>query len=230
MADTHFSETDRVFYSDGYKLGLSVVDGGLTKEALFVAIRTLYAETDNLIQSLVNHAAQHGVNIDCKMGCCFCCHQPVLAISHEIHFLADFINRNFNKNQILEILERARVKNEAFGNVLPEEMQKIKIPCPLLKDGACLVYEARPMACRIYLSQKVASCKEFYEYPENKNNFPALFDFPLRAGQMMNEGFIAALKTQKICSAEYRIEQGLEVGLSTIASDVKQLKDTPLYL
>ena len=65
----------------------------------------------------------------------------------------------------------------------------------------------------IYLSTKLQTCLEFYHHPENETNFPALIDLPLRAGQMMNEGFRAALKESGIETAEFRLEEGLRITL-----------------
>ena len=79
----------------------------------------------------------------------------------------------------------------------------------MLINGACSVYEARPMACRIYLSTSEASCKKFYDYPNHKSNFPALLEFPLRAGQMMNEGFSEGIKADNLHNTEYLLEEGL---------------------
>jgi len=69
------------------------------------------------------------------------------------------------------------------------------------------------MACRIYLSTKLESCIKFYHHPENETDYPALIDFPLRAGRMMNEGFSAALKEFGIEAAEYKLEEGLRIVL-----------------
>jgi len=47
----------------------------------------------------------------------------------------------------------------------------------------------------------------FYQQPEDESNYPALLDFPMRAGRMMNEGFKSALKTKGITARELRIDQ-----------------------
>jgi hypothetical protein len=75
------------------------------------------------------------------------------------------------------------------------------------------------MACRIYLSYKLESCLEFYRNPDNDANYPALLEFPLRAGQMMNEGFRAALKESGLETAEFRIEEGLSIVLANRPPD-----------
>jgi hypothetical protein len=88
-----------------------------------------------------------------------------------------------------------------------KEILNSKFPCPLLENGACSAYPARPMACRIYLSSDVNTCLKFYREPEDETTYPALLDFPMRAGRMMNEGFKAALKAHGINIQEFRIDQ-----------------------
>ena len=73
-----------------------------------------------------------------------------------------------------------------------------------------MAYKARPVACRIYLSSNLNSCLKFYNEPEDKNNYPALLNFPMRAGRLMNEGFKAALKAGGIVAKEFRIEEKLK--------------------
>jgi len=207
-----------------------MVENGMTKETLLEAIRVMYNSIDELINSLLGLAKRQGVNIDCKKGCEWCCHQAIFANSHEVHFLADYMAAHFSADQMKTVLQRAKDKNGKVEHLSMEELLNFKSPCPLLKDGQCSAYEARPMACRIYLSRNLSSCIDFFKHPENKNNFPALLDFPLRAGRMMNEGFNAALKSQNLNSTEYRIEQGMIIAATSVSMKDNQLKNLPLYL
>lgn len=114
----------------------------------------------------------------------------------------------------MSLAERVTTKSAKTDVLTEEEVLKFKSPCPLLINGSCSAYEARPMACRIYLSTQLETCLEFYQHPENEDNYPALIDFPLRAGQMMNEGFRAALKEIGVETAEFRLETGLNILLN----------------
>lgn len=214
MDKKQFSDNDRAFYSDGYKLGSDAVHKGLKNEGLFQSIRSLYSEVDNLINSLMSYAKSNNVRVDCAKGCDWCCHQPVYAISHEIHYLSDYITTNFTSLKIEEVITRAQIKNEVVEKLSESELLNHKAACPLLENGACIAYEARPMACRIYLSMNVKSCKEFYTTPEKEDIIVELMDFPLRVGKMMNEGFKAALKSGNRNSTEFRLEHGLLVELT----------------
>ena len=213
MENKHFSENDRVFYSDGYRLAQSAIEKGLSNDTLFSAIESLYAAIDGLNDSIIALAERQNIKVACFKGCHWCCHQAVFANSYELHFLSEQIKKDFSPEELACVITKANAKSLITLELSDEEILKYKAPCPLLKDGACSAYVARPVACRIYLSTKLETCLEFYAHPENETNYPALIDFPLRAGRMLNEGFRAALKEYGIETAEFRIEEGLRIVL-----------------
>ncbi len=209
--DCKQKQIDRAFYSDGYKLGTSAVVPEITQQSLFAAMQKMYATIDGLIDSLIKFARKQNQGVDCKKGCDWCCYQPVFALSYEMEYLNDFLKKKFNEQSRKEIRSRAERKNNKLKPLSEKDLLHSKFPCPLLADGACIAYEARPMACRIYLSSNVNSCISFFNNPADEKNFPALLDFPMRAGRMMNEGFKAALKTGSLATQEFRIEEILLV-------------------
>jgi Fe-S-cluster containining protein len=209
----NFSENDRVFYSDGFKLAQSAINLGLSNATLFSAIQSLYEAIDGLNDSILALAERQNMKIACYKGCHWCCHQAVYANSYELHFLSEKIKKGFSSEKIAKWLEAAEAKFVATSQMNEMELAKYKAPCPLLENGACSTYKSRPMACRIYLSTKLETCLQYYHHPENENDYPALIDFPLRAGRMMNEGFMVALKGYGIETAEFRLEEGLRIVL-----------------
>jgi Fe-S-cluster containining protein len=202
---------ENAFYSDGYKLGMNVAVSDNDQEVLFESVSEMYSEIDSLIESITEFAEKQNQRIDCKKGCEWCCHQPVFALDYELAYLNDFISRNFSEETQIEIKKRAQNKNDKLSMLNETDLLNSKFSCPLLEKGACTAYSARPMACRIYLSGNVNSCLNFYKNPKSKNSIPALLNLTLRTGQMMNEGFKAALKTNGIKTREFRIEEKLLV-------------------
>ena len=209
MAVKSFTEHEKAFYTDGYQLGMEAFKTGQGQKSLFAAQAAMYSAMDGLIDSLSEFAEKQGTPVHCKKGCEWCCHQPVFALSFEMDFLNHFLRENFDEQQQLEIRKRAEQKRQKLGFLSEKEILNSKFPCPLLEDGACSAYPARPMACRIYLSSDVNTCLKFYHEPEDETTYPALLDFPMRAGRMMNEGFKAALKAHGINIQEYRVDQKL---------------------
>lgn len=212
----HFTENDRIFYLDGYRLAQSAIQQGFSNETLFSAIESLYAAVDGLNESIIALANRQNTKVACFKGCHWCCHQAVFANSIELHFLSENIKKTFTSEELICIIERTEAKYSMTSKLNDEDILRHKAPCPLLKDGACSIYAVRPMACRIYLSTKPETCLEFYSHPENEANYPALIDFPLKAGQMMNEGFRIALKEVGIETTEFKLEDGLLIALKNI--------------
>jgi len=196
---------EKAFYHDGYQLGLKAIKS----EDFYPALSEMYEAIDKLNDSLFDFASKQGQNIACRKGCEWCCHQPVFALDYELDYLNNYIDTNFTSAQQEDIKTRALKKQAKLDSLKDDELLNTKYPCPLLQNGACMAYSARPMACRIYLSTSLNSCLKFFHEPENKNSYPALLDFPMRAGRLMNEGFKAALKTKGIVTNELRIEEKL---------------------
>jgi Fe-S-cluster containining protein len=209
----HFSENDRIFYSDGYQLAQTAIEKGFTKETLFSAIESMYSAIDSLNDSIIESAKRQNRSVACFNGCHWCCHQAVFANSYELHFLSEQIKVKFSEEELSTLIFRTENKLAKTSILDETELLRFKSPCPLLVNGSCSAYSSRPMACRIYLSTKLETCLEYYNHPENESNYPALIEFPLRAGQMMNEGFRAALKEIGVETAEFRLENGLEIVL-----------------
>lgn len=201
---------ETAFYSDGYKLGMTVAVSDNNQKVVFESVSQMYGAIDSLIETLTEFAEKQHQRIDCKKGCEWCCHQSVFALNYEMDYLTRFIETNFDTETKNRIKLQAENKMNALGFLNKTDLLNAKFPCPLLENGTCLAYSARPMACRIYLSSDVNSCLRFFKEPGDKKSFPALLNLPLRAGKMMNEGFKAALKTNGYETKEYRIEEKLD--------------------
>ncbi len=92
----------------------------------------LTAKTDELCQKIYSAYQEH---IACKKGCCGCCrHISVFAVEAKALLLA--------LSQIPEEL-LIRLRQKVAKNPEPEI-------CPLLEDGACAVYDSRPVICRTH--------------------------------------------------------------------------------
>jgi len=173
------------------------------------AIASLYEAIDELNKALINRASSEKKPVACRKGCSWCCSQAVFAVSHELDYLNTYLENKLPAAQLTKIRKRAEAKLKVTSALSQKERLLHKAACPLLENGACIAYEARPMACRIYLSSDEASCINEFRHPENHMEFPALFSFPLQAGRMMNEGFTAALREMGYRSEELPLEQGL---------------------
>ncbi len=203
------SDFEKAFYNDGFQMAMEAVQNGLSAKSLHASISKMYTAIDELIVSVSTMAKQQNQTIDCKKGCDFCCYQPVFALDYELDYLNAFVQQNFSEHDQNKIKTQANNNRQKLAKLSDAEILNSKQACPILKDGACSAYAARPMACRIYLSTNVESCRIFYHDPKNTTCYPALLDFPMRAGRMMNEGFKSALKISGINVEEFRIDENI---------------------
>ncbi len=214
-------EIDKIFYRDGYRMAQRYLDQELSPVQMGEAIKALYVAIDELLAAFLLRASEEGQPVSCKEGCAWCCHQEVFAITHEFLYLNDYMHTHLSEDDRNAVLERAREKGKISMNLSVEEQLKLRSACPFLDSDSCMVYEARPMACRIYLSASEPSCRKEHDHPSDKRSFPGLFDFPLRAGRMMNEGFVAWLKKAGLQESELPIEQGYS-SMVTLGQGMKE--------
>ncbi|MGH9404967.1 MAG: YkgJ family cysteine cluster protein [Terriglobia bacterium] len=103
--------------------------------------------------------ALHGGRVHCREGCCDCCSQmfPITEleaayISHAVKQLPEPRREELKSRAVLYLSKReelfaSRSVPDAWGALPPPGL---RLPCPALEDGACSIYEHRPMICRKY--------------------------------------------------------------------------------
>jgi len=121
-------------------------------------------EADQVFQAVRAKCAE---NVRCEKGCSDCCHALFDLTLVEAMYLNRRFNERFSGRERDEIMRRAdeadrqayRLKHEAVkaardgknAQDILAEMAKVRVRCPLLDDeGACALYEFRPVTCRIY--------------------------------------------------------------------------------
>ncbi len=96
--------------------------------------------------------------IACRKGCAHCCYNLVTASAPELSFLADHI-QSLPAEMSSKLQENIRLSAEKVQGLTAAERISVSVPCPLLGDeGACLVYEHRPLSCRAFVSFDVEAC------------------------------------------------------------------------
>jgi Fe-S-cluster containining protein len=203
---------EQAFYNDGYRIANDMFEKDSSSYVLFQAMKQLYVVLDSFIAAFLKTAEESKTPAHCTKRCAYCCHQAVFAQSHEFKYLKRWMFDHLIEADLEIVRKKSKEKYKNTKALSPEEMLLYKEPCPLLDNDVCIAYEARPVACRIYLSYGLNSCKNDYVNPSDRSAFPQLFDLPFRAGQKLNEGYAARLKELGIQIEELRMEEGLERG------------------
>lgn len=97
-------------------------------------IRDLYEVADMLVDLARDHVA-------CRRGCSHCCHCAVQISKQEAELVGHSVGRA-----------------PADAPAMPDSSHVAwgyHNPCPFLRDGACSIYEFRPLACRLLVNVDV---------------------------------------------------------------------------
>lgn len=88
--------------------------------------------------------------ITCHKGCSHCCYWPLGVSLLEALVLHEWLVKN--RRWTTRLQDELR-QNAGKVTGLDHDVWKMaRIPCPLLKDATCSVYEARPFVCRLVQS------------------------------------------------------------------------------
>jgi Fe-S-cluster containining protein len=98
--------------------------------------------------------------LDCAEGCSHCCCKPgVLVSAAELVRIVGHVQAVFTDDDVAALRERiAAYANRLAGRDFNAPTDA-SIPCPLLVNHRCSVYEVRPLTCRGYNSTDADACR-----------------------------------------------------------------------
>lgn len=133
----------------------SVSETGHSLPAYEDAVRGRDLSLERVNRDVSAVAGPDGRMIACRRGCNHCCHQLVAAAPLEVLIIARRVAAWPAERR--EDLVR-RLEAIACIPATEEERTSRKLPCPLLENGECAVYDRRPGNCRALLSYSEDAC------------------------------------------------------------------------
>jgi protein-tyrosine phosphatase len=121
-----------------------------------------FADYLALLRTIDARPAHAGRRLPCGQGHDDCCREPVVMTLMEAVYLTHRINTDLGHRdreaviqRAVEALRRMRELNEGRktdtpGKELTEQYRRARILCPLNEMGQCLLFDARPVACRLF--------------------------------------------------------------------------------
>jgi Fe-S-cluster containining protein len=139
-------------------------------------------------------ARRAGTPVACAPGCDFCCHLRVSVFEHEAAAVLHHLRTRLPQANA-EAAERRIVANAArIDGMTVAQHYAGRMPCALLVDGSCSVYETRPSACAAHHSLSRARCEHAFAHPEHHgtptNSRPASLEL-----QTLGDALIAATQS-----------------------------------
>jgi Fe-S-cluster containining protein len=134
---------------------------------------------------------------ECRAGCTACCYLMVLGTPYEVLSIARHLLETRTPAEIEGL--RQRLQKVAEVPLDPALRVKAKMPCALLENGRCSVYEQRPSLCRMTLSQSRAACDTCLR--EGSGSIPYI-EQPSKIAAVMQLGIDYALIKRRNLSTE----------------------------
>ncbi len=185
-----------------------------TDEAMTAALRAVGEDSSRALElQIARHrdgiaafAGDLGA-VQCRSGCAFCCHFNVEVTVLEALRIAAEMSAGTVPDRGVAIAEAA----PRLAGLTRDARRRTGIACPLLSEGACTVYAARPLACRSLLSLDAAACAADFAAGlagGERGKVPSL-SLPLLFGMAVFTGQAAALNDFRLASHSVELTAAL---------------------
>lgn len=134
---------------------LKDLDGPLSIDILNGVMSSAYATMD---QHIDNWMAAKSGPVGCKGGCSHCCSQSVWVSEAEVIYLAEMLRLNYPGEKLTPIRDYVVEHDKHLHGLSIGERFSRDVECPFLHQSQCMVYPARPSACRGLFSVSASVC------------------------------------------------------------------------
>jgi len=97
--------------------------------------------------------------VACKEGCHWCCYQSVPVTAPEVFRINRFLATKQTEDGQADVADRLHKLDKQTRGLTSKTRAKMRVPCAFLKDGRCIIYSVRPLACAEFMSFNVQDCK-----------------------------------------------------------------------
>jgi hypothetical protein len=147
---------------------LDALRAGRSVSAVTEAVRAAGAVADqawNTARPVVEARKQAG--FACAAGCSWCCYQQVAVAPAEAIAIARHVETTFTSEQRAGLTARIAALDDKARGLGLWSRARLKSPCVMLaENGACSIYEVRPLRCRGVYSRDAGQCQWVMENPD----------------------------------------------------------------
>lgn len=151
--------------------------------------------------------------VACRAGCAFCCHMRVLTTPVEVFGLLDWIEAHFDETARDGFRQRVASAAHRVHGLDPTGRLTTTIACPVLVDGNCSAYAARPYNCRSYHSLDRDACEHAFEDPTDETRTHPQFTAVARVHEGVQGGLMAGVAAAGYDAGQYELITALAEAL-----------------
>jgi Fe-S-cluster containining protein len=155
----------------------------------------------------------------CARGCSHCCHMWTALRAPEALFITAALPADRRS-----AIEAAHAET---GPLSYEERLALVRPCPLLRDDACSLYAARPIACRTTASTDATVCARAYRLLSDEDIPQPLIFLNQRAGYSL--ALAGALKHAGYQAGAYELNGALHAALARPDAEAAWLRGEDVF-
>lgn len=205
--------------AENYQRELRIAKTALAKDkspkSIYRAVREFYKRLDKQIARTIE---KYKIGLACKKGCSHCCTLRVEVFGFEVIAIAKHIHEKFSESEIAAIAQKLK---DAGANAKGLSAEEHFVPCALLSDGACSIYEVRPAMCRKFSSLSYEACL---------NNVQALENRGLKESTMASfQGFVEGARQSGLRKTLYELNQALCVAVTDLSVGKRWVSGTEVF-
>jgi Fe-S-cluster containining protein len=152
-------------------------------------------------------------NVACRSGCDLCCHLRVMATPAEVFGVVDFLKAQLDPASFAAFRDRVADTARRLVGLPRAQVLATNLPCPVLVDGRCSAYAARPFNCRAYHSLDRDACQQSFDNPADTTLNHPQYGAVARVHEGVQAGHVAGLADAGFDSKQYELVTALAEAL-----------------
>lgn len=211
----------------GREIVANALRDGYTPESMQTIYRDAVALADGILAAK-RHVDGPPPPKACAAGCSYCCSLQVEISVPEVLALVAYVEATFSPAE--QEAFKQRLADTARLNKGLNSFQRLfaRLPCPLLIDGKCSVYESRPLVCRGYTSPSWLVCAQDFKTSRSWRPIPhEEAEQDIYSNIMM--GVAEGLKDQGLPSPQMEMIAALRVAVEEPDAGRRWLAGEPLF-
>ena len=174
-------------------------------------VQNAHQLTDSVVREVVEFGPVTQRPACCE-GCTACCYLHVVATPMEVIAASTAIHERLSPSHIEEVEVRIERHIEQSAGIDGPTRRTMRLPCPLLDNGRCMIYAVRPISCRGWNSLDRSVCDADLAAPALGTKTPANLGQYVLAGRVA-EGLAAAGHSLGLESQQVDFVRGLQIAL-----------------